>query len=193
MIPFTEEAPGVFALSLYDSVSCESIVERLRAAGGWESAGVREGDEEGGYRNISRPEVRAASVLMGAAAEELVRGFEERIESLIKPLIRDLWGVTLTEHSGTQIIRYGLGGHFDAHTDAGQDLQDRYFSVLCYLNDDYEGGSTSFASLRYSTTPRRGKAVIFPSRYFHCAEPVTVGEKYVLLSWVTGPVPIKWI
>ncbi|MFL6255235.1 MAG: prolyl hydroxylase family protein [Pyrinomonadaceae bacterium] len=193
MIPFTEEAPGVFAFSLYDFVTCESIVERLKVADGWESAGVREGDGEGGYRNLQRPEVRTASVLAGATAVEVVREFEERIDGFIKPLIRDLWGVTLTKHAGTQIIRYGIGGHFDAHADAGYDLQERYFSVLCYLNDDYEGGSTSFASLRYSTTPRRGKAVIFPSRYLHCAEPVTVGEKYVLLSWVNGPVPIKWI
>jgi predicted 2-oxoglutarate/Fe(II)-dependent dioxygenase YbiX len=100
--------------------------------------------------------------------------------------------VKLVETCGTQIIRYRKGGRYVAHTDAGVDYAERYFSVVCYLNDDFTGGLTSFPSLEYSTRPQTGKAIIFPSRYFHCAEPVSSGEKFIFLTWVCGPIPITW-
>lgn len=193
MVQFTEEAYGVFALTLYDGAACSSIVKRLRRTGGWLGAEVRERSEAAGYRSTSRPDVRLANVLATGRAPDVVKDFHARMNRTVKPLIEHVWGVRLTEHSGTQIIRYGPGGHYEAHADAGQDYQYRYFTVLCYLNDDYEGGGTSFPSLNHATTPRRGKAIVFPSLYFHRAEPVIRGEKYVLLSWVDGPSRIEWI
>jgi predicted 2-oxoglutarate/Fe(II)-dependent dioxygenase YbiX len=100
----------------------------------------------------------------------------------------------LSECQGTQLVRYKPGGHYVPHTDAGADeFANRYFTVLCYLNQDFEGGKTSFPSLNYAATPRAGKALIFPATYLHCAEPVVRGEKLILLSWVCGPVPIRWV
>lgn len=193
MVKFTEEARGVFALTLYDGAACSSIVKRLRRTGGWQSAEVREGSEEAGYRSERRPDVRLANVLAPEHAPGVVRDFHARLNRVVKPLIKHVWGARLTKHSGTQIIRYGPGGHYEPHVDAGQDYRERYFTVLCYLNDDYEGGGTGFPSLNHSTAPRRGKAIIFPSLYFHRAEPVVGGEKYVVLSWVNGPSRIEWI
>lgn len=193
MIQLTEEAHGVFALTLYDSATCSSIVKRLRALRSWQGAEVREGSEAEGYQSGSRPDVRLARVLAPARAPGIIRDFHARMNRVIKPLIEQIWGVKLTGHSGTQIIRYGPGGDYEAHADAGHDLQYRYFTVLCYLNDDYEGGSTRFPSLNHATAPRCGKVILFPSLYFHCAEPVIKGEKYVLLSWVNGPLRIEWI
>ena len=141
-----------------------------------------------------QPKTRSASILNSSRAEEVYERFDRRINSLIKPLIKQVWQIDLEEHSGTQMIRYGKGGHYVPHSDGGRDdLAERYFTVVCYLNDDFEGGHTSFPSLGAIIRPKTGQAVIFPSRYLHCAEPVTRGEKLVLISWVCGPVPIDWI
>jgi len=90
-------------------------------------------------------------------------------------------------------VRYEPGNYYAAHTDTGMNLLDRYFTVLCYLNDDFEGGQTSFPTLLYSAAPRRGKAVVFPSTYVHRADPVTRGEKYVIVSWMMGAPPSRWL
>jgi predicted 2-oxoglutarate/Fe(II)-dependent dioxygenase YbiX len=65
----------------------------------------------------------------------------------------------------------------------------RYYSLVCYLNDDFEGGSTRFPALDYAVKPQCGKAILFPSRYLHGGEPVISGQKYILISWITGPIP----
>jgi predicted 2-oxoglutarate/Fe(II)-dependent dioxygenase YbiX len=95
--------------------------------------------------------------------------------------------------SGTHAVRYQPGDYYAPHTDTGADLLDRYFTVLCYLNDDFEGGETRFPQIGYSVAPRRGKAVVFPATYLHQAGRVTSGEKYVIVSWLAGRPPIKWI
>jgi predicted 2-oxoglutarate/Fe(II)-dependent dioxygenase YbiX len=126
-------------------------------------------------------------------APHVYEQFDRRVNNVVKPLISQVWNVELTDHSGTQMIRYGEGGHYLPHADAGEDLPDRYFTALLYLNDDFDGGHTSFPSLDAAVKPKTGQAIIFPARYLHCAEPVTRGEKFVLLTWVCGPVPINWI
>jgi len=108
-------------------------------------------------------------------------------------MVNRLWGTNFKEHADTQLVRYSPGGYYHTHTDNSHDLGARFFTVLCYLNDDFEGGGTRFPSLNYTVTPVCGKAVFFPSKYLHCAESVCGGEKYVLVSWVLGPTPITWI
>jgi len=137
--------------------------------------------------------VRRARVLQPAFAEKIYDDFDCRMDQKVKPLIRSIWHADLKVHAGTQFIRYSPSGHYEPHTDSGLDLNDRYFSVLCYLNDDFEGGHTSFPYLNYFAVPKRGRAIVFPSRFMHCAEPVVSGEKFVVLTWVMGPVPLDWI
>lgn len=193
MISHTEEVRGVFAVRLYEPGECRSIVERARDCGAWAVAQVRVEGEGGRHRNLTNPASRAARVLSSPAARGLYRAFNGRLDAVVKPLIEQVWGVSLREHHGTQLIRYGPGGHYRTHSDAGGDLSDRYFSVVCYLNEDFEGGQTSFPWLGYSATPRSGRAIVFPSAYTHRACPVLSGEKFVLVSWVLGPVPVRWI
>ena len=100
--------------------------------------------------------------------------------------MRHLRGHNLTTHEGTQLVRYAPGGHYIPHSDVGRLTMNRYYTVLCYLNDDFEGGNTQFPALDYAVRPQSGKAILFPSRYLHGGEPVTRGEKYILVSWITG-------
>jgi hypothetical protein len=62
---------------------------------------------------------------------------------------------------------------------------------VCYLNDDFAGGGTEFTDLDYTVTPMPGKSIVFPARYLHRALPVLAGEKYVAVSWVIRPLPLR--
>jgi hypothetical protein len=193
MIQYAEDACGVFSTALFEPDECDSIVHSLKNIDHWINAQVRREITNGEYDSVIKPDVRSASILKSAHAPGIVRAFDEKLNTVIKPLVKEIWSVNLSEHSGTQILRYAPGGHYLPHRDSGLDLEDRYFTVLCYLNEDFEGGTTWFPSLSYSTVPKCGKAILFPSKYFHCAHPVISGEKYVMVSWILGPVPIKWI
>ncbi|HEV7377822.1 MAG TPA: 2OG-Fe(II) oxygenase [Pyrinomonadaceae bacterium] len=192
MIQYTEEIQGILAVELYQASACRSIVEQAKDVDAWAEAEVIE-HVEGEFNPATRPEARRASVLAPSVESEIRREFDLKMVSIVKPLVKEVWGVDLRQHSETHFVRYCPGNYYTPHSDTGLHRNDRYFTVVCYLNDDFEGGQTSFPQLYYRITPRCGKAVIFPATYLHCAEPVTSGEKYILVSWLTGPTPTRWI
>lgn len=193
MVKFKEEAAGVLSLPLYGPPACRTMLSRLTTLDAWEDAAVRVEAGAGAYDSVSRPDVRSASVLYLDPFSKVMVSFDERMRTIIRPLIKDYWSVDLTDYSGTQLVHYRPGGWYETHQDAGADFEDRYFTVICYLNDNFAGGHTHFPYLAHAALPETGKAIVFPAKYFHRAEPVTAGEKYVVVSWVLGPVPIKWI
>jgi 2OG-Fe(II) oxygenase superfamily len=191
--PFTHEAHGVFAMPLYSSRRCSALTARVRRARKWSEAEVVRHEREA-IQFVPDPAARAARILQGVLADEMEREFEQKIHGVVQPLIKKIWDVNLPKIQGTQLVRYKPGGHYVPHTDSDADeFADRYFTVLCYLNDDFEGGKTGFPSLKYAATPEAGKAIIFPASYLHCAEPVISGEKLIILTWICGPVPVRWI
>lgn len=195
MIEYEEEAEGVFSFPLFEPRACRSIVRSLLPLKSWSAAQVRQRTSAGRFHSATKKGTRAAHVLNTTPAQKasLFREFNGQMDSLVKPLIRDLWRIDLARHSGVQVVRYARGGHYKPHRDSSLDIQDRYFTVLCYLNDDFEGGTTWFPHLGHRARPRAGKAVLFPSRYLHCAETVTSGEKFAMVCWVLGPRPLRWI
>jgi len=117
-------------------------------------------------------------------------------------LFLDIYGHRLEPHYGVefewferpQILRYPPGGVYDAHADAEHwdraqrrfvRAQDRDYSVLAYVNDDYEGGAIDFPRLDFRLQPEPGMLVAFPSdhRYEHAARPTTAGTRIALVSW----------
>ena len=53
-----------------------------------------------------------------------------------------------------------------------------YFTFMIYLNDDYEGGQTTFNHV--TIEPKQGTALIFQHDLEHEGKAVTQGIKYVL-------------
>jgi len=117
-------------------------------------------------------------------------------------LFLDIYGHRLEPHYGVefewferpQILRYPRGGVYEAHADAEHwdrtkksfvRAQDRDYSVLVYVNDDYEGGAVDFTRLGFRLQPASGMLVAFPSdhRYEHAARPTTAGTRVALVSW----------
>lgn len=72
----------------------------------------------------------------------------------------------------------GMGPHCDAEDPNGTGVNLRY-SLVCYLNDDYEGGEIYFKNQDIKIKPKAGSLVFFPSThpYLHESLPVTKGNK----------------
>ncbi|MDX6614682.1 MAG: PKHD-type hydroxylase [Blastocatellia bacterium] len=193
MLQYKEESPGLISTALYTAAQCAAIVGELRSLPNWVPALVREAQDADNYEIFRRSEVRSASTIVGPGSERIYQDFDARMNATLKPLIKHHWQIHLTKHSGTHILRYGPGDHYVSHLDTGPGFEDRYLSIVCYLNDDYVGGRTSFPGLDYAVLPQAGKAIVFPSNFLHGSEPLIEGEKFVVVSWVNGPTPVKWI
>jgi Rps23 Pro-64 3,4-dihydroxylase Tpa1-like proline 4-hydroxylase len=91
------------------------------------------------------------------------------------------------EQTRPQIVRYFPGNYYHLHRDNSGELYRRYVSVVCYLNDNFEGGSTYFPEIDLHVRPTQGSAILFNSNRLHAGSTVTSGVKYVLVLWLLGP------
>ena len=191
---FAQECYGIYAGALYSAKECAAVLGEVRAQNAWYVAEITVEHDDGKAEEIRDTSMRDARILdRSNGGTAILNEFEDRLRKRVLPTIRETWGVDLQEVVGTQLVQYEPGGHYSAHQDGGGLFADRYFTVLCYLNDDFDGGHTSFPTIPYSVRPETGKVVIFPSNFYHCAEPVTRGQKSVIVTWVCGPVPVKWM
>lgn len=189
---YAEEIRGIFSLQLFDAATCKRIVKSVNDQNCWSAATI--GEEAGGsYQSAVRSEYRAAFAYTPPIKSDIRQQFDQKIRTDIRPLVRQAWRRDFKKHEGTHLVRYLPGGFYVSHADAGLDVNDRYFTVICYLNDSFRGGQTSFPTLSFAFTPQIGKAIVFPATYVHRAEPVLKGRKYILVSWLVAADPIRWM
>lgn len=191
-----EEAAGIFSLQLFSRRYCADVVRQFQKARLWKAARVSAAGDQA--KTVVETKYRSASILCSKLADRVEAEFESRIKAVVEPFISHMWGAEFDGCAGTQLIRYQQGDRYVPHRDSSDDPTDvdcagRYFTVLCYLNEGFEGGTTRFPGLGYSAIPSPGKALVFPANYLHAAMPVTAGEKYAIVTWICGPVPIRWI
>jgi PKHD-type hydroxylase len=87
-----------------------------------------------------------------------------------------------------QLAEYGVGGHYNWHTDIGGEKDFRKISISVQLSDptSYDGGRLQFDEDDEAST-ELGAVVAFPSYKRHRVTPVTRGKRCALVLWVTGP------
>ncbi len=189
---FKVEVGGILRLQLYDPNSCAALLQHLRGLSDWGQAvvSVKFGDQ---FIRATKPKTRSASTVRLHPSSRESLDYEDRVAKLVCPAIAHVWGIDLTRQTGLHAVRYKPEDYYESHTDTGVNLLDRYFTVVCYLNDDFQGGQTSFPQFGYSVSPQCGMAIVFPATYVHRAERLDSGEKYVIVSWLNGQEPIKWI
>jgi len=101
-----------------------------------------------------------------------------------------------------RIYRYFPGQQFKRHKDGAvtnEMGQTSKLSYLIYLNDDCDGGATTFRDYRdvngtrekteVSVMPATGTALLFRHERWHEGTPVVTGSKYVLRSDVFYAIP----
>jgi PKHD-type hydroxylase len=91
-----------------------------------------------------------------------------------------------------QVMKYTAPSNgYSWHIDMGAEgiSANRKIGVSILLNNEYEGGELSFRTGEETKTikPDTGEVVAFSSFIPHKVNPVTKGERYVLVVWFTGP------
>lgn len=95
--------------------------------------------------------------------------------------------MTTSNRELIQVLEYVKNQKYTWHTDASPQPNSKEYhrkiSVILYLSEDFEGGSTKFVDKEYK--PPMGHALIFPSNWCfpHTGTRVTDGKKRVAVTW----------
>lgn len=96
----------------------------------------------------------------------------------------------ITGNATLSILKYEDNGHYSYHTDHCGDIP-RTISIVCMLNDDYEGGELSFmnpdgSGEELKITKKSGRLIMWPSNFLypHKVFPVTKGVRYTIVGWL---------
>jgi len=101
------------------------------------------------------------------------------------------WDYHITGRENVQFAEYGPEQHYAWHTDtftlSGNPIE-RKVSVICLLNDDFEGGQFQVRLYNdYDASLKKGTIIAFPSILEHRVIPVTSGIRYSATIWFNGP------
>ena len=126
--------------------------------------------------------------------DEVVKRVNRRI-SLIT-------GLTSETAEDTQVVNYGIGGHYEVHLDFTRKDEkntplnelngNRISTWLNYMSDVEAGGATVFPDLKVTLWPKKGSAAYWWNLYRngegdmltrHAACPVLVGSKWISNKW----------
>jgi hypothetical protein len=152
-------------------------------------------DDSGDQRQDPTRDNTAA--VLGTEQNDTVVGF-------VRSRIAALASVRVAALEPTQIMHYEVGQQFGAHVDFldvsnvvwARDVEEhgqRALTVLIYLNEDYEGGETTFPDIGLSFKGRKGDALVFWNltedsapdwRTRHVGTAPTRGVKWLLSQWI---------
>ena len=126
--------------------------------------------------------------------------FIESNDPIINRIIKKCVGLTNKQFihcEQLQVVRYKSGGFYKPHQDVepfGLGYSNkRLYTIIIALNDDYEGGETSFPKLDIKFKLKKGDALFFHTldnyelktdMAIHSGEPVKHGEKWICNLWV---------
>jgi prolyl 4-hydroxylase len=113
--------------------------------------------------------------------EEFAQSLWEKIQPFVPAQVGNSTAIGLNELF--RFYRYQRGHQFKGHFDESyvrDNGEASYFTFMVYLNDNFQGGDTTFRGLRIR--PRQGMALIFLHSLYHEGSEVTQGVKYVLRS-----------
>lgn len=109
-------------------------------------------------------------------------------------------GTDYEQGEATLILRYKGGQEYKPHFDFVRSGENQRFrTVLVYLNHDYKGGETHFPEIDLTVKGRKGDALIFtsalPDRSVdplskHAGLPISNGTKYLCTKWIREK---RWI
>ncbi|KAL1378717.1 hypothetical protein pipiens_015402 [Culex pipiens pipiens] len=131
--------------------------------------------------------------------------FEDEHDPIVETLnqrSRDMaGGLREPSYEMLQVNNYGLGGFYSIHYDwsasanpfPNKGLGNRIATLMFYLSDVQEGGSTVFPRLNLAVRPRKGTAIFWynlhrngkgDKKTLHAACPVLIGSKWVANKWI---------
>ncbi|XP_055380990.1 prolyl 4-hydroxylase subunit alpha-1-like [Condylostylus longicornis] len=129
---------------------------------------------------------------------------EDPLITSIIQRVSDMTMLTTESAEDLQVCNYGIGGHYEPHFDfttgtptyeneRWQRDGNRIATVLFYMSDVPQGGSTVFPAIGKSVWPKKGSAAFWFNlfadgegdlRTKHAACPVLTGSKWVANLWI---------
>jgi prolyl 4-hydroxylase len=112
-------------------------------------------------------------------SEELAASLWDRVQPFVPAQLGNSTAIGLNELF--RFYRYQRGHQFKGHFDESyvrNATEASYFTFMVYLNDNFQGGDTTFRQLRIQ--PKQGMALVFLHSLYHEGSEVTQGVKYVL-------------
>jgi len=113
----------------------------------------------------------------------------QRLSADLAPRFQRTW-TPVAFNERLRLYRYDIGQQFDWHRDGyfqRPNGERSFFTFMVYLNDDFDGGATSFSDDGFGfpggmlrITPAKGMGLLFHHPILHRGDPVTTGRKYVL-------------
>ena len=101
------------------------------------------------------------------------------------------WDYHITGRENLQFAEYGPEQHYYWHTDTftlSGNPTERKLTVVCLLNDDFEGGQFQVRLYNdYDAPLEKGSIIAFPSILEHRVVPVLSGIRYSATVWFNGP------
>jgi prolyl 4-hydroxylase len=126
--------------------------------------------------------------------------YEDPVAKRIMERIENITGIPEANSENLQLLRYEKTQFYQTHNDfvpyqVERQCGPRIITFYMYLNDVEEGGATNFPNLNLTVTPKRGRAVMWPSvlnhdpnrqdsRTNHQAMKVIKGVKFGANAWV---------
>ncbi len=162
-------------LNFWDMKTCNDIIDDLECSNLFPTL-IRKDDkletldENLLTRNSSK--IIYTSTELASEIWEIIKSKLYRIEAIKSPI-----GI----NREFRFYKYNIGQEFKPHQDAPCILNENersFFSLLIYLNDNFNGGVTTFNNLEI--TPIQGSAVFFNHDIEHSSTTITKGTKYIL-------------
>ncbi len=160
---------------------CDALIKDATRCAEWETATI---DRPAVAARAVEEEIRVADVLRERSHPEIFSAARRRLEAALRlsPASDLASGLDIRP---MQLVRYKPGGFYRLHRDRPLDGEHpRLVSVVCYLNDDFAGGTTTFPEHGYVQQPLQGSAIVFPAHYQHIGDAVEGGIKFVIVTWL---------
>ena len=135
----------------------------------------------------------------GAAIDQTSRNSKSRIVSSTEYDVSEIYekcsklmNIPSSHMEKLNVVKYEEGGFYDDHVDADP-LVPRQYTIILYLNDEYEGGETEFPHLNKKYKLKKGDALFFNNynthgdiakQSIHRGNKVISGVKYICNIWI---------
>jgi prolyl 4-hydroxylase len=176
------EEPLVVVLgSVLDDEECEALIQLSKT--------LLQRSKIGSTKEVS--DIRTSS---GAFLTDVKNDILTRVEKRVSAIM----GIPIEHGEGLHILNYRPGQEYKEHLDyfaptSKAAKNNRISTLVLYLNDVEEGGTTFFPKLNLTVCPQKGMAVYFEYFYndpilneltLHAGAPVVKGEKWIATQWM---------
>lgn len=177
---FNTSVHGLVQLDSLDDAMCDMLLGLRQNI---EPVSAKVGKQGGGHDVVSTIRDVMAYPITGPEPDKILHHIATEANNSFN---YELTG--LLESSA--LLRYTAPSNgYDWHVDVSEDIESlRKISIIINLNDGYEGGDFEmFSQGKTAIKLGRGDVIAFSPFLPHRITPVTEGERWSLVAWVSGP------